>query len=130
MYLTTVNVTDTAENHFTDTVIVNVVDANEMSSAFKTIWSRMKTALLAGDISTALADYSENTKSRYQQIFTQLINTNMVAPIYTNITDIVVSNMDSQIAECWALRPENDGTHAYPITFVKDENGVWKIMGY
>jgi hypothetical protein len=130
LYLTTVTVADAAGSHFTDTAIVNVVDADEMNRAFKTIWSRMKTALLAGDISTALADYSDNAKSRYRQIFTHLIDTNSVAPIYTNIADIVVSSIDNQIAECWAIRPESDGMHAYPITFVKDGNGIWKIMGY
>jgi hypothetical protein len=28
------------------------------------------------------------------------------------------------------LRQESQGTFAYPVTFVKDEDGNWKIMGF
>jgi hypothetical protein len=67
---------------------------------------------------------------RYEAVFTQIINSNTADAIYAGITDVIINTMDDQLAECWALRQESDGTHAYPVTFVKDENGIWKIMGY
>ena len=42
LYLSQVTVTDTAGNHYKDTVIVNVVDKNEMDNIFKQIWNGMK----------------------------------------------------------------------------------------
>ena len=34
-------------------------------------------------------------------------------------------------AECGIVREEENGEKlAYPVTFVKDENGIWKIMEY
>jgi len=28
------------------------------------------------------------------------------------------------------LRTEAEGTFAYPVTFVQDVNGIWKLMGF
>lgn len=130
LYLATVTVTDTQGNKYSDTVIVNVMDTAQMGNIFHTIWFRMQSALLAGNIGAALTDYSDNAKSRYEALFNQMVSVNTVGTIYAGITEIVISTMDDQLAECWILRQENDGTHAYPVTFVKDENGIWKIMGY
>jgi hypothetical protein len=130
LYLTTVTVTDSAGNQYKDTAIVNVLDKEEMDNQFKAIWSGMKEALLAGDITTATADFNENSKSRYQQVFAEMIAANSVGAIYSGITEIVVSSIDDTVAEYWAIRQESDGIYAYPITFVKNSDGVWEIMGF
>jgi hypothetical protein len=129
LYLTTVTVTDTAGNHFTDTTIVNVVNSIDIDNICKAVWNGMKTALLAGNIDGALGYFTEPGKERYRQAFTAVGSAN-INSIFTSITELRFKNTYGPVAEYLALRTEPDGTFAYPVTFVQDENGIWRIMGF
>lgn len=58
------------------------------------------------------------------------LSTNQINAIFSNIIDIKVNILNDGTAECGAIRVESDGTYSYPVTFVQDENGIWKIMGF
>jgi alpha-tubulin suppressor-like RCC1 family protein len=129
LYLTTVTVTDSAGNHYTDTMIVNVVDAQELNSRIIPVWNAMRTALLAGDLLGALNFFTAPSKDKYNQMFVAAGTAN-ISLIFSNITELRLNTIYGPIAEYWALRQESQGTFAYPVTFVQDENGNWKVMGF
>ena len=129
LYLSTVTVTDSAGNKYKATVIVNVVDATEMTSAFKTIWNRAETALIAGDVETALNEVVDSKKDLYRNMFTQLGISNIQSLLATS-TDIELESYSGNTAECGVIRQESDGIFSYPIGFAKVTNGVWKIRGF
>ncbi|GBE53869.1 hypothetical protein BMS3Bbin15_00015 [archaeon BMS3Bbin15] len=89
----------------------------------------MKTALLAGDAETALTYFVEDSKDRYREKFTQLSD-DQINSIFSNIIEFEIYSVNDSIAQCGAIRVESGGTFSYPVTFVKDENGIWNMMGY
>lgn len=129
LYLILVTVTDTAGNHFMDTVIVNVIDVTDLHNRIIPTWNGMKTALLAGNIEGALAFFTEPSRERYRQAFAEIGSANIIT-IFTNITEMRFKTTYGPVAEYWALRQESQGTFAYPVTFIQDESGNWKIMGF
>jgi len=126
LYLATVTVTDQQGNKYTDTVIVNVLDAKESADIFKAIWNRVKTSLMAGDIETALNDVIETSRDTYHNMFSELGNDEIKAILQQN-TDLTLISRQEDDAECAAIHVETGGTYGYPVLFMKDENGTWKI---
>jgi hypothetical protein len=112
-----------------DTVIVNVLNRAEIEALLQAEWEGMKTALMSGDIETAINSYVDNSKNRYRDKFTQMGHSK-VNSIFSSIGNFELSHMNGQVAECRVVRVESDGTFSYPVTFVLDENGIWKIMGF
>ncbi len=129
LYLTTVTVTDTAGKTYTDTVIVNVVDANEASAPLIATWKRVKTALIAGEVETALNEIVDSEKDAYRTMFTQIGISNIKTLMATG-ADFELESYSGNTAECGVIRQESDGIYSYPIGFAKDANGVWKIRGF
>ena len=128
LYLTTVNVTDTAENHFTDTVIVNVVDAGVMSSTLGAIWNNIKTALANKDIPTALNNFADSAKNIYGYHYQLLLD--HLPEVSQGMTDITVLKVSDSIAECEMRIIENGIEAAYYIVFTKDNDGIWRLNFY
>jgi hypothetical protein len=130
LYLTQVTVSDNTAHSYKDVAIVNVLDGVAMHGILFEKWDTMRRALLRGDITTAISVFSENTQLRYQKIFNQIISADRAQSIFGDMSNLVVRTADNQVAECWAERQETDGMHAYPVTFIKDANGIWGIMGF
>jgi hypothetical protein len=84
---------------------------------------------MSGDIEGALGFFAEPSMERYRQAFTAAGSAN-INSIFTGITEIRFKIMYWPIVEYWALRTEPGGTFAYPVTFIQDETGNWKIMGF
>ncbi len=128
-YFPTVTVTDTLGNTYTETTIVNVLSPIDMDALLKSKWEGMKTALVSGDIETALTYFVAASRDRYRQVFTGLGGVK-INSIFSSISEIKLYTLYEQVAECGAIRIESRGTYSYPLTFVQDENGIWKIIGF
>jgi hypothetical protein len=89
----------------------------------------MVNALMAGDIESALNDIVEEGKDKYRNIYLQL-STEQIRAIFSDVIDFKIYSLSENVAQCGVLRRESGGTYSYPVTFVKDENGIWRIMGY
>jgi hypothetical protein len=102
-------------------------NAKEMEKIFNRIWSAVKTKLAAGDIEGALHYFADGSKGEYRKIFKE-----MGADIdhIVSTGQIEIESIDDQVAECGVDRLENGETFSYPITFVKDRGGTWKILGF
>ncbi len=89
----------------------------------------MKTALMDRDIEKSLAYFIEPTRERYRTVLTGL-SAEQVSSIFLRIINIQTDSVTERTAECGAMREETDGIYSYPVTFVKDEDGKWLIMGF
>jgi hypothetical protein len=109
---------------------VNVLDESDMGGIFKYIWKRMTTALMAGNFAGALSDHAEASRDRYSATFEKYTVDQLNANLST-VVDVLPSSLYENVAECGVIREEEDGEkYAYPVTYVKDANGVWKILEY
>ncbi len=129
IYYPTVTVVDTEGISYSDTIAITVLNKEEINELLKGKWEVMKTALLASDNEGALVYFVDDSTDRYRQAFTSLGSSN-INLIFSSITELRLNTISGPIAQYWALRTEPEGTFAYPVTFVLDENGIWKIMGF
>lgn len=128
-YYFEVSITGSDGNVYKDTVAVTVLNKTQLDTLLKNKWEGMKTALISGDIEKSLAYFVEGSKGRYRAIFVGL-TPEQTNSIFSNIIDIKSESVNERAIECGAIRTEIDGTYSYPVTFVKDENGMWMMMGF
>jgi hypothetical protein len=108
--------------------IVNVLDARVMSGMLTGTWNSVKTALVNNDISGALSNFADSAKKIYQYNYQLLAD--HLPEISQGMTDIVLLNMDDNVAEC-EMRTTDSGTEkAYYVEFVKDSYGFWRLNFY
>ena len=46
------------------------------------------------------------------------------------IIQVKLYSLSDRFAKGGVLRQESGGVYSYPVTFILDENGIWKIMGF
>jgi len=88
----------------------------------------MKTALVNGDIEGALQYFVAASRDRYRQTFTDLGN-ERINFLFSTIIEFKIFTLYGRVAGGGAVRIEGGRRYAYPVNFVQDENGIWKIMG-
>ncbi|MCK9417800.1 MAG: hypothetical protein M0R70_00295 [Nitrospirae bacterium] len=128
LYLANVTVTDTAGSHYTETAIVNVVDAGVMNSTLRAIWNNIKSALANQDIPTALNSFADSAKNIYGYHYQILLD--HLPEVSQGMTDITVLKVGDNIAECEMRIIENGSEAAYYVVFTKDNNGIWRLNFY
>jgi hypothetical protein len=68
-------------------------------------------------------------QDRYRGVFRELGDTK-INSIFSNILEIRLYTVSGDSAGCGAIRRESGGLYSYPVIFVQDEKGIWKIMGF
>ena len=124
-----VTVMDSAGNIYVGSSTVTILSKTQLEALLKAKWEGMKSALMAGDMETALSYFMPGNQEKYRQIFTAFGQTK-INSIFSGISSIHLSNNYEKVASCGALRAEAGGTYSYPLIFVKDNNGIWKIFEF
>lgn len=129
IYVATVMVRTNDGYLYEDRFALNALDRAVMDALLKSKWEGMKGKLMSGDVATALTYFVAASRDKYSQIFAEL-GSSKINSIFSSITEIRLYTFYERVAECGAIRIESTGTYSYPVTFVQDENGIWKIMGF
>lgn len=88
----------------------------------------MRTALATGNVTNAVANFSEFSKSSYQQQFTDFIES--LPQIAAGMSNISMVKVKDTIAE-FDIRDVIDGViFSFYLLFVKDRDGIWKIRNF
>lgn len=88
----------------------------------------MKTALSNMDITGALKNVLEGSKSQYQQVF-QLFGSNL-PDVVSSLPDLQFIKISGDVAEYYVTQVEGGIEKAHFIYFVRDENGLWKLAAF
>lgn len=107
--------------------IDNEISREKIEVELQVRWKEMITALARGDIERALTYFVAASRDRYRKEFTSRSN---IVSIFLSMKELKLYSVDEHAAECGAIRVENGKTFSYPVVFVRDENGIWKIMGF
>ncbi len=87
-----------------------------------------KTALLADDVNEAVSYFAEVSADNYRPLLKQL------RPYFTQMVDdmgeMIFIRFDTDMVVYDLLRQEDGRTYGYPVTFVRDEMGQWKIYDF
>jgi hypothetical protein len=128
-YTFTARITDATGTLYEDTMVVTIMSRSELENRLGSKWDGMKSALVGGNIEMALKYFVGGVQDRYRAVFMELGDTR-VNSIFSNILEIKLYTLSEGTAGCGAIRRESGGLYSYPVTFVQDENGIWKIMGF
>jgi|GEM_PF-3340491 len=127
-YTFTISSTGPDSNTYQDIITITVMNRAQLDSLLRNKWEGMKAAVLSGNTDAALDYFVPGARDRYGSIF---INPSRnIAARLSEITRIEIYSVQDVAAECVAIRQESDGEYAYPLTFVIDDNGMWKILGF
>ena len=128
VFYPTITVTDNQNNTYSDTIAITVLNKTEIDTLLKGKWEGMKGEMASGNTESALDYFMEGNRDRYRKIFEELGDE--VNKRLSEIIDVELYTTTGRVAQCGAIRIETGGVYAYPVTFVKDENGLWKIYGF
>lgn len=128
VYSLTAKVISKQGKTLSDTMTISVLNKTKMQSQLKGIWEAMRAALLAGNVEKALTYFVDVDQDRYRQMFADL-NGN-IYKVFSTISDVELYTLTGRSAECGAVRVENGVPYSYPLAFVQDDTGTWKIYGF
>ncbi len=114
-----------------------IIDSNDLET-FCFLWlsgphplnvfEQFKSALLADDVNDAVSYFSELSAENYRTFLEQL------RPYFTQMVndmgEMIFIRFDSDMAVYDLLREEGGQMYGYPVTFVRDETGQWKIYDF
>ncbi len=129
IYYFTASVTGPGSIVYQDTIAIIVLNKTQLDNLLRGKWEAIKTALMTGNIEEAVSYFVDGAQDRFRNVFTQLGN-NKINSIFSSINEIKLESVYGQLANYGAIRIESGGTYSYPVVFVKDENGIWMIMGF
>jgi len=113
---------------YSDTATITVVSRNQLENLLKGKWKSMKTAVINGTPEIALNYFMPGIQDRFRAIFADPdIN---AATRLSEISRIEIFTVNGRVVQAGAIRTESDGEFAYPVNFVMDAYGVWKILGF
>lgn len=125
-------VTDIEGREYSDSIMIVVLNRQEVDTLLRQKWERMKNALGNKNVEGAVKDFSTVTQQLYREIYTTLMETlPMIAQQMQEIELIYVKNNTAKYrlkkTEMYGL---NMYTLTYYIYFTRDKHGVWRIYRY
>jgi len=116
-------------NYYTDKVAVVVLDRAELDARLRSKWNGMKTALLSGNVESAVTFFQSTSREDYREIFTALRP--QLTDIASAMREIDLITIDEKTAKYRIKRLEDTQGQtvdiSYFIYFVKDYRGLWHI---
>jgi len=125
------------DGDFDDNGIVDIHDlavlayywlANTTGPSPEEVFGSFKTALLADDLDAALECFTEISAENYEPFLEQLRS--YFQQMANDMGELVLISLDNNTAVYDVLREENGDTYGYPVLFVRDEMGQWKISDF
>ena len=110
---------------YSTTQTIVVTDANATDAFFRAIWSGMNNALLTGDQTRALGYLNESARTKYSPVFTVLAS--RMTQIVGSYSTLQRSQLGNGVCE-YAVNRTIDGINRiFFISFVRDEDGIWRL---
>jgi hypothetical protein len=124
-----ITVTDNAGNNYVAHTTVMIQSREQLEMLLKAKWDQMRSALMAGHVEAALMHFMPGNRDKYRQIFAAMGQAK-INSIFSAIDSIHLADNYGKVASCGALRQETGGTYSYPLRFVKDSYGIWRIYEF
>ncbi len=116
-------------NIYQDTKAVTVLPLTQIDALLRAKWAAFSSALANKDISTALAMMHPVSSVRYQTMF-NLLKDQLPDIVATHTSLALVSIINGERAWYDLKASESEGQFIYRVVFVKDANGLWRILEF
>ena len=128
IFSVTATVIDDQNNSFSDTITIDILSREVMDALLTSIWNDASDSLRNKDILNALSYFVEENQAKYEQGF--LLLEDQLPEIFSMPEEFNLISVIDNIAIYENVVNEEGVTRSYPVTFVKDENGFWKIRSF
>ena len=126
IYYPTLTVTDIQGNTYSDTIAITVLNKAQIDALLKGKWEGMKGSLMEANINGSLKYISSNTQEMYRYNFELMKG--LLPSIVQSMSDISFDALTDGFAK-YQMHAMQDGTeYSFYVEFVKDINGLWKIL--
>ena len=125
LYTARLRVTDQQGGMFNAEAAVAVQDVTAMDIMFKSMWSNMNAALVAGDIPTALTFLDAAAQRKYEPVWQVLLP--HMAEIVASYSPLRGVEIGQNVAEYGVNRTINGENRLFLIYFLRDKTGVWRL---
>lgn len=124
-YMATIRVTDSIGGTREASTFITVLDPVSLNNLHQSIWNGMNTALIAGDVDTALQYLSGSARKRYQRVFEQLLpHMPQIISSYSALQQLSIS---PSIGEYGVNRQINADTKVFLVYFLLDTDSVFRV---
>lgn len=103
-------------------------EKNEIEGQLKLIWGEMSSKLISGDIEGTLAFFVAPKREKYRKTFTEM-NKDSLTSMFSK-SEISLNELRDGMAECFASGTLEGMHYSYPVSFMKDADGKWKINDF
>jgi hypothetical protein len=114
---------DGSEHDLTAPVLVQ--DVESMDRLFEGLWAQMNSALLAGDLDSALRPLNASARRNYSPVFEALLP--HMPEIVRSYSDLRRASLSASIGEYAVNRMIGGRNKLFLIYFLKGADGVWRI---
>lgn len=128
IYCFHVDAQDDDENIYSDEVVIRIYDRSELDTLLQNRWSSMIDNLNTGDTASALVFMHGESQHIFETVFGNMLSrmTEFMST-YDSVTLLSVSGNEAQ----YKISTVEDGIrYKYPLYFIKDNNGLWKIFSF
>ena len=126
LYFPTITITDADGNTYSKTAIVNVAPLPDL----KAKWNNMKLDLAAGNIPGALNYIALAARGTYQQQFQALANGGILSLAAGDMGSVNINTVMENAAMGDMQIPANGVIYSFAVTFIKDDDGIWRIQSF
>jgi hypothetical protein len=113
---------------YSDSVTVTVISKTKLENLLKAKWEGMRTALVAGDVATAVTNFTPLTMEIYREQFTSL--SALLPTIAAGMGNIMLVKVEDNQAECEMRDTINGTEYSFYLLFLKGGDGIWKIRNF
>jgi len=104
----------------------NLQKLDDQNNSPLSVFRQFRGALLADDLDKVIFCFASYKRAEYAAFYKKLMPS--FRKMAEDMKGLAIKSQRESIVECELLRQEGDRIYAYPIIFVKDEDGNWKIQ--
>ena len=127
-YTITVTSTGPDGQTYTDSVMVTVMSRYQLEALLKGKWEGMKAKVTSGDIQGAGTYFPQASREMFLTMFGDT-TIDSVSRL-NDVSAVNIYTLSDYYAQGGLIRQDEDGEFSYPITFSRDESGLWRIYNF
>lgn len=120
-------ITDNLNNTYQTSLPIVVRSYSELADSLRATYNGMLGDLRAGNIEAALTVVMPSVVEKYRTVFTSLGAS--LPAVVNDLGTFQDGTISNGFAEFSVIRNSTVGTEVYPITFMRGDDGVWRIDG-
>lgn len=126
VYVATATVTDAQGHRSVQHAVLEALDRGTADGFFRARWTAFRDGLSRADVEATLGVVVEGQRDRYRRALQALAPD--LAAIAGGLSDMTVLSFGERVVEGVVTRVHDGVTHLHFVYFMRDDDGLWKIV--